>query len=276
MLHLFLKVEGLSLLKYRKFFAAVFLTAILVLAVVPVGTVLAKEPVIPAKKYDKIVLIHYEKPDNPGKGKGPPSEEEQPKIYDYYEVIGPKWDLTKYEDGILYVIDPDGGPEGSVEQIYLAFESWDAETSAELFNDDYIIDSAADPSLDNPDFENVVCWRGIAPAYIVAMTVIWYVDNDGDGEPSEGDETVDCDIILNTLQKWGIDSDGEGTEYTLKKAFDVRNVMTHEAGHVVGLDDLEEEVYSELTMYAYTSKGETKKISLEEGDILGCQYLYGT
>ncbi len=107
------------------------------------------------------------------------------------------------------------------------------------------------------------------------MTVIWYCDADDNGQPSKGDEMVDCDIIFNALQKWGIDPDGEGTEYKLKKAFDVRNVATHEVGHVVGLDDLEEEIYSELTMYAYTLKGEVKKISLEEGDIAGCQYLYG-
>jgi len=29
-------------------------------------------------------------------------------------------------------------------------------------------------------------------------------------------------------------------------------------------------------MYGYSSKGETKKYSLEEGDIAGAQELYGT
>jgi hypothetical protein len=52
-------------------------------------------------------------------------------------------------------------------------------------------------------------------------------------------------------------------------------VATHEAGHVTGLDDLYDDVYSELTMYGYTHKGETIKISLGIGDMHGCQALYG-
>ena len=84
----------------------------------------------------------------------------------------------------------------------------------------------------------------------------------------------DCDIVLNAFHEWGIDPDGEGDEYTID-VFDVRNIVTHEAGHVTGLDDLSDDVYSELTMYAYSEEGETKKISLEIGDEAGCQALYG-
>ena len=53
------------------------------------------------------------------------------------------------------------------------------------------------------------------------------------------------------------------------------NSVTHEAGHVVGLGDLKDKIYSELTMYGYSEEGETKKISLENGDKLGTQFLYG-
>ncbi|MDI6820012.1 MAG: matrixin family metalloprotease [Candidatus Hodarchaeaceae archaeon] len=120
------------------------------------------------------------------------------------------------------------------------------------------------------DRQNTVSWVGIAPTTAVAITVIWYVpDTDGDGL----DEIVEFDVILNALLKWGIDPDGEGP--VTIKAYDIRNVATHEAGHVVGLADLYDAAYRELTMYGYTSKGETKKISLETGDIAGAQYLYG-
>ena len=43
----------------------------------------------------------------------------------------------------------------------------------------------------------------------------------------------------------------------------------------MGLDDLYNEIYSEFTMYGYSSKGETKKCTLENGDIIGAQFLYG-
>jgi bacillopeptidase F (M6 metalloprotease family) len=55
----------------------------------------------------------------------------------------------------------------------------------------------------------------------------------------------------------------------------VQNVATHEAGHVVGLDDLYDIGYSGLTMYGYVSYKETMKISLEAGDIAGAQSLWG-
>ena len=55
----------------------------------------------------------------------------------------------------------------------------------------------------------------------------------------------------------------------------MRNIATHEVGHVVGLDDFYETKYSEITMYGYSSKGETKKISLANGDKYGTRALYG-
>jgi len=78
-----------------------------------------------------------------------------------------------------------------------------------------------------------------------------------------------------SLRDGGIDSDGEGTAYKLSKAYNVRNIMTHEAGHKVGLDDLYETKYSEITMYGYNSKGETEKISLADGDKNGTRASYG-
>jgi len=78
----------------------------------------------------------------------------------------------------------------------------------------------------------------------------------------------EVDIVFNTFHKWGINPSKRD------RAFDIQNIATHEFGHPVGLDDLYDEIYSELTMYGYSSKGETKKRSLEEGDILGAQARY--
>lgn len=75
--------------------------------------------------------------------------------------------------------------------------------------------------------------------------------------------------------RWGIDLNGGGIAYKLKNMYDVRNIGTHEAGHVVGLDDLYDVKYSEITLYGYSLKGETKKISLAAGDIQGTTVLYG-
>lgn len=52
------------------------------------------------------------------------------------------------------------------------------------------------------------------------------------------------------------------------------SIATHELGHSVGLDDLYDGSCSEQTMYGYATEGETKKRTLEAGDIAGVQELY--
>ena len=61
----------------------------------------------------------------------------------------------------------------------------------------------------------------------------------------------------------------------LRKLEMAGSVGTHEVGHVVGLADLYQSSYSQLTMYGYAAPAETLKRSLEHGDILGTQRLYG-
>ena len=56
---------------------------------------------------------------------------------------------------------------------------------------------------------------------------------------------------------------------------DLQNIATHEFGHSVGLGDLYSSTCSEVTMYGYSTEGETKKQTLEEPDITGLQVLYG-
>lgn len=227
--------------------------------------VLAAKPITP--KVLEAVFIHYELPT---KGKPAPPA---PKVYDYYELLGPKWDLSKYAAGVPYVINPTGAPAGAEIEVKAAFEAWDAVTNAELFSDNPIVDTNS--WWGREDGKNNVSWQVISGGGIIAGTWIWYYDNDKNGNMSPGDEIKETDIVFNASQRWGIDPDGEGTAYKLKNMFDVRNIGTHEVGHVVGLDDLYNAKYSEITMYGYSSKGETKKISVELGDINGTRELYG-
>ena len=136
----------------------------------------------------------------------------------------------------------------------------------ELFDDDPFVDSGVAPSLDEPDEINTVSWRRVVPPKAIAVTYIWY-DPDPANITQDGYyPIIDCDIIMNTKHDWGIGDEN---------AFDVRNIATHEVGHVVGLADLYDESYRELTMYGYGSIGETIKSTLAAGDIAGCRELYG-
>jgi hypothetical protein len=227
----------------------------------------ANSKVIKAGKYEQLVLIHSAKGGVPG----PPSGGgDEPKDNDAFALIGPEWDMP--EGCLSYIIDLDGAPTGAESEIYLSFEAWDQVNDLELFDDFYVVDNGAEPNLESVDGNHVVCWRKIIPRDIIAVTYLWWEDTDGDKEPSPGERFVDFDMIMNALHKWGIDPDNEGPLQI--KEFDVQNIVTHEAGHVVGLADLYDDVNSELTMYGYGKKGETKKISLENGDELGCQLLY--
>lgn len=75
---------------------------------------------------------------------------------------------------------------------------------------------------------------------------------------------VEADIDINVSYTWGND----GASF----AYDVGNAMTHEVGHLLGLD----ENYSdtEVTMYYTAGPGETKKRTIEQDDKNGINFLY--
>ena len=62
---------------------------------------------------------------------------------------------------------------------------------------------------------------------------------------------------------------------------DVQNIMTHEAGHWLVLDDIYNATPGfrggdeNLTMYGYAAENELKKRSLEFGDVFGIRLIYG-
>jgi hypothetical protein len=89
---------------------------------------------------------------------------------------------------------------------------------------------------------------------------------------------VEFDIIFDDVDfEWGI---GDANK------MDLENIATHEIGHALGLADLYDWTYDttdpevlnkvrEQTMYGLAIEGETKKRTLETGDIAGVEVLYG-
>jgi len=256
--------------------------ALMLLVVLAAPALAAEGRAIPKEKgeLETVILVHYEKPDNPGKGRGGGNGGgggdggEEEKVLDYYELLGPKW-LTS---PVSYTIDTSFSPvdpTAVAQEIIAGFEAWDDATSVELFVAPVITDGV---TLDFYDLNNTVVWRVLSGySKAIAVTVLRYYDNDLSGTMTAGDEFAAFDMAFNLMQKWGIDPDGEGplTADVKGKWFDVRNIAMHEGGHVVGLDDLYDNAHSEITMYGYASPKETKKISLAIGDTLGTEALYG-
>ena len=219
---------------------------------------------------EKIVFIHYAddsapgRPDNPGGGRGGGGgggSKDDPLLYELSKLILP--------GTATYAIDPSSAntslsPTNIRAAIEAGFESWDAETDAELFGDTVgtVSVGGAGAQLDTI---NTLSW-GLLDDGILAMATMWYYP----GKPPR--EIVEFDVVFNTRYLWGIDG-GSGLPANV---YDIQNIATHEAGHPVGLNDLyDKTLYGELTMYGYSSADETKKRSLEQGDIDGAQQLYG-
>jgi len=250
-----------------KFWIAI-LVGLLAISVVASSKLFAAKPDNPAEgkkpdkpprpeKLEQIIFVHPvapDKPDHPGKGKKPKPPEE-PKDSTYYELWG-----GYLVDTAEYRINPNIGlvtAGDPVVAVNNAVEAWDVVTVDDLF--DYA--GITEKSWYAEDGENVISWVKFIPRDYIAVAVMWYDPNTM--------IIYEFDIVFNTFHRWGVDPGKRD------RAFDIQNIATHEFGHPAGLDDLYDEIYSELTMYGYSSKGEVKKCSLEEGDISGAQFLYG-
>jgi len=169
-----------------------------------------------------------------------------------YKLLPYYWHTT-----IKYWINPKNSygfsASAVVSTITAAANVWDEQTSFFLF----AYQGTTRRSAGVRDGYNVVAWELYSNPNVIAVTYIWY----------SGDSIVETDTRMNTYFKWSLS--GEAGK------MDVQNIMTHEFGHWCGLADLYDDVDYWLTMYGYSSYGETYKRTLGLGDILGLQARYG-
>ena len=198
---------------------------------------------------ERIDFIHYAKPENLGK----PGKTEA-----CYKLLGVKWKSFP----VSYVVNPNntGGLSESfvTSEISTSAETWDASTSSELFNNAYTVNYTAAYGVQN--FVNAIDFGDYPDDRVIAVTSVWYTP--------KGRQVVEFDIRFNTRFSWG-DAVVNST------VMDLQNIATHELGHGVGLDDIYSTTCSEVTMYGYSSYGETQKRTLEQPDITGLQKMYG-
>lgn len=197
---------------------------------------------------ERIDFIHYVKPSSPPAGKAEKC----------YKLLGVKWKTFP----VNYVINP-SNPQSLSEAfvtsaISTSAETWDAATSIELLNDAYTTDYNAQYGIQN--FENALAFGDYPNDNVIAVTSVWYTP--------VSRQIVEFDILFNTRFSWG--------DATVNSAvMDLENIATHELGHGVGLGDIYSSTCSAVTMYGYSSYGETQKRTLEQPDITGLQKMYG-
>jgi hypothetical protein len=108
---------------------------------------------------------------------------------------------------------------------------------------------------------NTVQWAAIdGPGGIVAVTGPCFI--------LQTKEIVGFAMTIDQAEPWVIGSDAT--------KLDVQNTVTHEFGHVAGLDHVRAPQDGCLTMFPFVDLGEIQKRTLGLGDKLGMQRLYGS
>ncbi|MBI2020402.1 matrixin family metalloprotease [Candidatus Daviesbacteria bacterium] len=112
------------------------------------------------------------------------------------------------------------------------------------------------------DSKNIIAW-GRTQGTALGVTYIRYYTSSG--------LAVDVDTIMNKKFSWKWSN---SNSCAFDDAYDAENVLTHEIGHWLGLDDEYDVIFTDNTMFGYADKGEVKKNTLTTGDILGAQSIY--
>ncbi len=143
-----------------------------------------------------------------------------------------------------------------------AFLTWDADTSKALFTNGGT--TVATPGL--ADGVNTVAFKKIKGSAI-AVTTGWF--------DRKTKLLKEFDVALSSSYSWATNPLATGDCGGAAGRFDIRNVMTHEAGHAAGLSDVTSTTSKAQTMFAYVAYGELTKRSLADGDAQAVDILYG-
>ncbi len=147
--------------------------------------------------------------------------------------------------------------------------TWDQEVSFDIFGtrDANGITDGADSG--SPDGKNEVEFANLGRTSTIAYTVVWGIFY---GPPGQR-ELVEWDAVFNTAYNFGDAGPTNETGPGNTGVMDYNNIATHEFGHAAGLGH-PDDTCTEETMYRYAAFGETKKRTLEAGDVAGVQELY--
>ncbi len=176
-----------------------------------------------------------------------------------YSYSGIHWDSGDLP--VPFYINENGTPDVSgtaeeFEAVKASFQTWEDDAGS-FMNYSYMgTTKRTNQSLDG---YNVISWQPIdGTDDTLALTTYWY--------NLATQEMIEFDIVFDEDESWS--ASGELGKH------DIQNVGTHEVGHTLVLEDLYDAGDSEQTMYGYCTRGETKKRTLEAGDIAGIRHIY--
>jgi hypothetical protein len=224
---------------------------------------------------DKITFVHF--PKHEAK-KSPPGTSSGGTLCPDFKYSGVHWGTGT----VNFYINDNSGVVGAADAIRASFNTW-TNASNNKINFNYIDSTSSDAGY--VDGLNVISWADISSQYpnAIALTSIWYY--------RQSREIVEVDTQMNAGFVWSctvsdVTNDlsqpaikdtsryDDPTNEGILGTYDVQNIMTHEAGHWIMLNDLYNNKDGDLTMYGYGSPGELKKVTLGYGDELGIESAY--
>lgn len=182
---------------------------------------------------------------------------------------GARWKTT--EEYILDTTNTDGLSDSFVNSAFqAALDAWDDEVAFDVFgtrNTELNVDGAEETS---PDGKNEIFFGNIEGTGTIAVTIVWGIFR---GSPS-GRELVEFDMVFDDNDfLWGDAGPTNETALGDTSVMDFLNVATHEVGHAAGMGHPDDSC-TEETMHRFSQNGETKRRTLEAGDIAGIKELY--
>jgi len=211
------------------------------------------------------------KPDKPGKGGGGKKGGGGPDCFAFI-AKGAKWENTEG-----YVLNTSNGDEldetsgGFVDNtISTSLGTWNTGADFTIFESGILTTELLVVDTSSPDGSNEVLFGDIDEPNVIASTIVWRTIG-----PPHLRQLVEWDMIFNDRDfQWGnartMTSETVLGDITI---MDLENIATHEAGHAAGMAHPDNSCTDE-TMYAFAELGETKKRTLEAGDIDGINQFY--
>lgn len=105
---------------------------------------------------------------------------------------------------------------------------------------------------------NLITWGTVTPNGALAVTYAMFYQNGA---------VAEVDTIMNNKIAWS-------WNVCSNRSYDAQDVLTHEFGHWMGLNDQYDATFSNNTMFGSASLGEIKKDTLTTGDVSGVRAIY--
>lgn len=148
--------------------------------------------------------------------------------------------------------------------------AWDSQVSFEIFGGMDINATVDGADTSAPDNKNEILFGDVSSPGAIAVTTVWGIFG---GKPNQR-RLVEFDAVFDNVDfTWGNAGPTSETSLGDTSVMDYWNIAVHEFGHAAGMGHPGGSC-TEETMYAYSTEGETKKRTLNAGDISGIKGLY--